>query len=93
LTETYHYRERSLAALKRTLQKTNHTTESEMHCKTKENTTLIYDLNYLIFDEKKQMLAKQKLDDEIVVLDKEEKMLRRQAVRDMQGTTEEQEIV
>ena len=31
--------------------------------------------------------------DEIVVLDKEEKMLRRQAVRDMQGTTEDQEIV
>ena len=40
-----------------------------MHCKTKENTTLIWDLNHLIFDEKKQMLAKQKLADEIVVLD------------------------
>ena len=47
LSNTFKHNEDSLAALKKTLIKNNMRTVNDMTCKTKDNTTLIQDLNML----------------------------------------------
>lgn len=56
LNNTFRHNEESLAALKKTLIKNNQRTLNDMTCKTKDNTTLIQDLNTLKLEDKRQRL-------------------------------------
>jgi len=53
LSNTFKHHEEALASLKKSLIKNNMRTLNDMTCKTKDNTTLIQDLNTLKLEDKR----------------------------------------
>ena len=78
LSNTFKHNEESLAALKKTLIKNNMRTLNDMTCKTKDNTTLIQDLNTLRLEDKRQKLTIGKKQAELANAEKELKRVQRE---------------